>query len=259
MSQEILTFQVDGIFTIQMNRPEKHNAITQHMYRSMAQALRTADADDAVRVVVIRGMHNLFTSGNDIKDFQARAATGQGDGKTFATAEFFEGVLGLCKPLIAAVNGHAIGIGTTMLLHCDLVYAGKSAIFRLPFVNLGLCPEFGSSQLLSQLVGHRRAAETFMFGDAITADQALEMGIVNRVFDDRNLMDEVMAIAGTLAQKSPAALMATKKLMKGHNAEALNQVIQTESEMFFKLMLGPEAAEAFAAFTEKREPDFSKF
>lgn len=258
MTEEIITHQADGIFTIQMNRPEKKNAITQNMYRKMAEGLQTADRDNAVRVVVLRGTQDLFSSGNDIKDFQARSAN-RDDDKPFATADFFEGILGLRKPLVAAVQGYAIGIGTTMLLHCDLVYAGRGAIFSLPFVNLGLCPEFGSSLMLPRLVGQQRAAEMFLLGETFTADQARSAGIVNQVFPDEALMDEVMTIAGRLAKKSPAALMATKKLMKDHLTPALCKAIENDSKMFFDLMMGPEAAEAFAAFAEKRVPDFSKF
>lgn len=257
MTQEVITRQTDGIFTIQMNRPEKKNAITQDMYRQMAEGFRKADQDDNVRVVVLCGTPDLFSAGNDIKDFQARAAQKEKN-KAFATVEFFEGVLGLRKPLIAAVNGYAIGIGTTMLLHCDLVYAGKSATFSLPFVNLGLCPEFGSSMILPQLAGHQRAAELFLLGETFSADHAREVGIVNQVFDDASLMDEVTAIARRVAQKSPAALMATKKLMKNHKADDVRRAIQTDGEVFFELLTGPEAAEAFTAFAEKRTPDFSK-
>lgn len=257
MTQEILTHQSDGVLTIQMNRPEKKNALTQNMYRSIAEAINTADADDAVRVVVLRGTDNLFTSGNDIGDFQARS-TSKADNAPLATVTFFEAVLALRKPLIAAVQGYAIGIGTTMLLHCDLVYAAKSAFFSLPFVNLGLCPEFGSSFVLPKIAGHQRAAELFFLGERFTPEHARQVGIVNQIFDDDRLIDEAMAIAKQLAAKSPAALMATKKLMKTHTSQTIREAIKTDGEMFAKLMTGPEAREAFIAFVEKREPDFSK-
>lgn len=256
MNEEIITHLKDGIFTVQMNRPEKKNAITQNMYQKMAEALKTADQDNAVRVVVLCGTNDLFTSGNDITDFQARSAN-RNDVKSFATTGFFQGILGLRKPLIAAVQGYAIGIGTTMLLHCDLVYAGHSATFSLPFVNLGLCPEFGSSLILPRLAGHQRAAELFLLGETFTADHARSIGIVNQVFPDETLLDEVMAIAARLAQKPAVALMATKKLMKDNWAPDLLKAIETDGKMFFELMMGPEAAEAFAAFTENRKPDFS--
>ena len=257
MKEEIVTQQKDGIFTIQMNRPEKKNAITQNMYRKMAEGLKAADQDDTVHVVVLRGTETFFTSGNDIKDFQAHSAS-RNDDNPFTTTKFFEGILELRKPLVAAVQGYAIGIGTTMLLHCDLVYAARSASFSLPFVNLGLCPEFGSSLVLPRLAGHQRAAELFLLGDTFSADHAQSVGIVNQVFPDEALVDEVMSVAGRLAQKSPAALMATKKLMKDHLALSLRKAIEADGKMFFDLMRGPEAAEAFDAFVEKRVPDFCK-
>ena len=257
MAEEILTHEANGIFTIQMNRPEKKNAITQRMYAKMAEGLRTAGKDAAVRVVVLRGTPDGFTSGNDINDFKAHSAGGTDD-RPMATFQFFESILELHKPLIAAVQGHAIGIGTTMLLHCDLVYAGQNATFGLPFVNLGLCPEFGSSLLLPRLAGQQRAAELFMLGEPFTADQACSIGIVNQVLPDTDLVETVMAIAGRLTRKSPAALSATKKLIKAHTNKAVRNAIESESKTFLDLMTGPEAAEAFAAFAKKREPDFSK-
>ena len=256
MTEEIVTRLKDGVFTVQMNRPEKKNAITQNMYRKMGEALKTADRDSTIRVVVLCGTTDFFTSGNDIKDFQTRSAN-RNDVKSFATTDFFGGMLGLRKPLIAAVQGYAIGIGTTMLLHCDLVYAGQGATFSLPFVNLGLCPEFGSSLILPRLAGHQRASELFLLGETFTADHARSLGIVNRIFPDEALMDKVQAIADRLAQKPPIALMATKKLMKDTWSSDLLKAIETDGKMFFELMMGPEAAEAFAAFTENRKPDFS--
>jgi len=256
MTREILTQQANGVFTIQMNRPEKKNAITQNMYALMAEALKTADKDDSVRVVILCGTHNLFTAGNDLKDFQRRSS---GDSGPFKTALFFDAGLALRKPLIAAGQGYAIGIGTTMLLHCDLVYAGKSAIFSMPFVNLGLCPEFGSSFIIPNMAGHQRASELFLLGERFTPERAREVGIVNRVLDDEILMDEVMKIAESLARKSPAALMATKKLMKGHLARKIREALEADGEMFGALMAGPEAQEAFDAFANKRASDFSKF
>lgn len=255
---QVITRKADRVFTIQMNRPEKKNAITQKMYAMLAEGLRTADKDDDIRVVVLRGSGDQFTSGNDIRDFQSQSAGG-GDRGPVTTTAFFEAMLGLRKPLIAAVQGYAIGIGTTMLLHCDLVYAGNSAVFSLPFVNLGLCPEFGSSFILPDLAGQHRASELLLLGDRFSPEQARKVGIVNQVFDDAALMDNVMEIANRLARKSPSALMATKQLMKGHSKDAIRAAIQTDGEMFAELLSGPEAREAFAAFAEKREADFSKF
>lgn len=256
MIEEIVTRASDGICTIQMNRPEKKNAITQNMYRKMAEALQMADEDDAIRVVVLCGTQDLFTSGNDIRDFLAHSTNQKAD-RSFAADDFFKGILGLRKPLIAAVQGYAIGIGTTMLLHCDLVYASQSATFSLPFVNLGLCPEFGSSMMLPRLAGHQRAAELFLLSGPFTAEHARSIGLVNQIFPDETFMEDVMTIAGRLARKPPRALMETKKLMKDIWARDLQKAIETDGKMFFELMMGPEAAEAFAAFTENRKPDFS--
>lgn len=258
MTQEVLTQQANGVFTIQMNRPEKKNALTQNMYALMAQGLQTADKDDSVRVVMLCGTKNLFTAGNDIEDFQTQSSGGD-DSWSLTIASFFEGLLSLRKPLIAAVQGHAIGIGTTMLLHCDLVYAGKSTIFSMPFVDLGLCPEFGSSFILPNLAGHQRASELFLLGEKFGPEEAREVGIVSRVFNDDILMDEVMKIAERLTHKSPAALMATKKLMKRYWTQKIREAINADGEMFASLLASPEAREAFDAFTNKRAPDFSKF
>ncbi len=258
MTQEVLTHLSGGIFTIQMNRPEKKNAITRNMYNLLAEGLQTADKDDAARVVVLCGTGGVFSSGNDIGDFQVRARN-KADSPPPTTVDFFEAVLSLRKPLIAAVQGYAIGIGTTMLLHCDMVYAGKNAMFSLPFVNLGLCPEFGSSYVLPAMAGHHKAAELFLLGERFSPEEAQSVGIVNRIFDDDKLMDEVMAIAAKLAAKSPAALMATKQLMKANAARTVRHAIEEDGAMFAKLLSGAEAQEAFLAFAEKRAPDFSKF
>jgi enoyl-CoA hydratase/carnithine racemase len=258
MSEEILTRKADGIFTIQLNRPEKKNAITQNMYALMADGFRTADKDDSIRVVILRGTQNLFTSGNDIKDFQRRSSDAKDTGPP-STTSFFDAILTLRKPLIAAVQGYAIGIGTTMLLHCDLVYAAKSTVFSLPFVNLGLCPEFGSSFILPYLAGHQRASELLLMGERFSPEQAREVGIVNQVFDDAALMPRVMEIAQKLACKSPSALIATKRLLKSHTAQSIRDAIKADGDIFGALMKGPEAQEAFEAFANKRAPDFSKF
>lgn len=258
MTQEILAQQANGVFTIQMNRPEKKNALTQNMYALMTEGIQAADKDDSVRVVILCGTRNLFTAGNDITDFQTQSS-GDDDSGPLTIASFFEAVLSLRKPLIAAVQGYGIGIGTTMLLHCDLVYAGKSAIFGMPFVNLGLCPEFGSSFILPDLAGHQRASELLLLGERFGPEEAREVGIVSRVLGDDILMDEVMKIAENLARKSPAALMATKKLMKGHSAQKIREAVNAEGEMFASLLASPEAREAFDAFANKRAPDFSKF
>ena len=256
MTQEILIEKDGFVLTMQMNRAEKQNAISQNMYKVMGETLNAADKDPGVRVVVLRGTDTLFSSGNDIKDFQERAAKGGGPS---TTGIFFEGILNFRKPLIAAVQGYAIGIGTTMLLHFDMVYAGKSAVFQLSFVNLGLCPEFGSSYVLPMLAGYQKASELFFLGDKFSPEEAKEVGIVNKVFDDEVLMKEVAKIAGSLATKSPASLMATKKLVKDHWAEKIKSAIRADGEIFGKLMKGPEAQEAFQAFYEKRTPDFEQF
>jgi enoyl-CoA hydratase/carnithine racemase len=247
--------RVEGkVGVITLNRPEKKNALTLGMYRGMIEALQQAEADPAVRVVLITGSDDCFTAGNDLMDF-ANAKPGE----TSPAIIYLQTLAAAQKPVIAAVGGVAVGIGTTMLLHCDLAYAATSARFQLPFVNLGLCPEAGSSVLLPALMGHRRAAELLFFGEPFSAEVARELGIVNAVLSGSEVLSTAMAKALQLAEKPPAALQTTKALLKRGTAGSIADAMARETEKFAALLQGPEAREAMMAFMQRRKPDFSKF
>jgi len=254
MSENILTELSGGILRIEMHRPEKRNALTSAMYAAMADALDRAAREEAVRVVLIHGQPGVFTAGNDLTDFLN--GPGEPDRPVF---HFLRGIAAAPKPLIAAVSGNAVGVGTTMLLHCDLVYAGASARFQLPFVNLGLCPEAASSLLLPRLVGHQRAAELLLFGEPFDAARAREIGLVNAIHPEAELMDAARERAHKLATQPAAALRATKMLLKKAQAAMVTQAMQDEGVIFQQQLASPEAKEAFSAFLEKRKPDFSRF
>jgi enoyl-CoA hydratase/carnithine racemase len=245
----------DGVRTIVFDRPDKKNALTLDMYAATAAALRAADEDPAIRVVVLTGSGGTFTAGNDLADFQKNPPTST-DTPVFA---FLEELLRARKPLIAAVCGAAVGIGTTLLLHCDLVYAGRSAVFRMPFVDLGVCPEAGSSFLLPRILGQARAAELLLLGERFEADKALALGLVTAVTADDNLHELVAERAATLAKKPPGAVRLTKELLKRGHRAAVRQAMEDEGAEFLVRLRSPEAAEAFRAFFERRPPDFSAF
>ena len=254
MSDNVLTAVQDRILMIRLNRPEKKNALTFAMYTAMNEALAKADSDSGVRVVLITGAPDCFTAGNDLADFAAAKP-----GETSPAIRYLETLAATAKPVVAAVGGVAIGIGTTMLLHCDLVYAAEGARFQLPFVNLGLCPEAASSAILPALMGTPRAAELLLFGEFFDAQAARDLGIVNQVVADRELLATATARAQRLSEKPPAALRTTKMLLKSGQAEAVKQAMSREGRQFAALLEGPEAKEAMAAFMERRQPDFSRF
>ncbi len=250
----ILIERSGAVLRIEFNRPEKKNAITAAMYGALADALVAADADDAVRVVLIHGKPDVFTSGNDLSDFLANPPRGE-DGAPF---RFLRVISHFGKPVVAAVSGAAIGIGTTLLLHCDLVYAAVGTRFALPFVNLGLVPEAASSFLLPRLAGWPRAAELLLLGEPFSAEKAREVGLVNDVLAPEELLTAAMATAKKLAQKPPGALRLTKSLMKDGLIAQVEQAMSREGKIFAGRLDSPEAKEAFSAFLEKRKPDFSK-
>jgi enoyl-CoA hydratase/carnithine racemase len=254
MAEHIVLSIQDRVLTLRLDRPEKKNALTLGMYRGMIEALQQAEADPAVRVVLITGSDDCFTAGNDLMDF-ANAKPGE----TSPAIIYLQTLAAAQKPVIAAVGGVAVGIGTTMLLHCDLAYAATSARFQLPFVNLGLCPEAGSSVLLPALMGHRRAAELLLFGEPFSAEVAHELGIVNAVISGSEVLSTAMAKALQLAEKPPAALQTTKALLKRGTAGSIADAMARETEKFAALLQGPEAREAMMAFMQRRKPDFSKF
>ncbi len=250
---DVLTERQGAILRVQINRPDKKNALTRAMYDALATALREADADREVRVVLLHGAGDVFTAGNDLRDFldnPPRTADSP-------VLRFMAALSGAAKPVVAAVHGTAIGIGTTMLLHCDLVYATETARFHMPFVDLGLVPEFGSSALFPALAGHRRAAAHLLLGQPFDASTAADLGLINAVVAPERLMATAMAAAETLAAKPPTALRLTKRLMKSAAAATLEAAVREESRLFVERLASPEAREAFAAFLEKRKPDFS--
>lgn len=252
---QILTEKRDGILRIEFNRPDKKNAITLAMYRAMTDALTEAGKDAAVRVVLFHGKPDAFTSGNDLQDFLAKPP----GGKNAPGFRFLRAISSFPKPIVAAVSGLAVGIGTTMLLHCDLVYAAPGTRFSLPFVNLALCPEGGSSFLLPRLAGYQRAAELLFFGEPFTAETAREIGLVNAIVPPKELLDAALAAAAKLAQKPAASMRATKALMKESYASNTDYALASEGRAFTDRLSSPEAKEAFSAFLEKRKPDFGKF
>jgi enoyl-CoA hydratase/carnithine racemase len=245
----------DGILTVRINRPEKKNALTTAMYGALADALQRADREPAIRVTLLCGCQDCFTSGNDIADFITTPPTGPDS----PVLRFLNAITGAEKPVIAAVSGATVGIGVTLLLHCDLVYASETAIFQMPFVNLGLCPEAGSSLLLPQLMGHQRASELLLLGDAFSAAKAEQAGIVTAVTSPAELLPLAQAKARQLAAQPAAAVRLTKALLKRGNRQQLLETTQFELECFLQRLTSPEAQEALQAFMERRKPDFSKF
>ena len=225
------------------------------MYAQLGAALAAADADAQVRVVLLSGSADCFTAGNDVADF-LKAPREPGRSPAMA---LFDALPNMKKPVVAAVGGPAIGIGTTLLLHCDLVYAAPNARFQLPFVPLGIVPEFGSTLLLPRLAGYQRAAELLLLGQPFTAQKAHEVGIVTAVVPQENLFAEAEKAAATLASLPPESLRLTKRLMKARYAEALPAAIEEETRIFTERLSSGEAKEAMSAFLEKRKPDFSRF
>ena len=250
---DILTHTDAGVMTITFNRLDKKNSITSSMYAAMADAVAQAAADPAVRVVVFQGHESIFSAGNDIGDFLNQPPSTQ-ESPVF---RFLRGIATFEKPLLAAVAGPAVGIGTTMLFHCDLVYAGDNAAFSMPFVNLGLCPEAASSLLAPRMFGYHRAAEALLMGEPFFAEAAQEVGLVNRVVPPTEVNGYAQAQARKLAAKPLTSLIATKRLMKGGD-QAVLQKMDEEGQDFGRMLREPAAKEAFGAFMEKRKPDFSK-
>ena len=262
----IKTATFNGVATIEIARPEKKNALTVAMYQAMTEALAAAKADSAVRAVLITGQPGIFTSGNDIEDFMSRGAGGAGaeEGTSHEDHEspvfkFMRALIDCDKPVVAAVTGAAIGIGTTLLLHCDFVYVSDEARLAMPFVALGLVPEFASSLLVPQLMGHRKAAEKLLLGDPFTPEQAVECGIANAVLPASEVVNHARRIAERFNNLPPGAVREAKQLMRGPLHQQTLHTIRTEGEIFSRRLRSPEAMEAFQAFFQKRKPDFSKF
>jgi len=254
---DILTSKKDGIITIEFNRPDKKNSITAAMYQMMADALKDGEEDTGVRVILICGKPDIFTAGNDLEDFMNTSA--QGDFADRPVVHFMRQLSSASKPVIAAVAGAAIGIGTTLLLHCDMVYAADTAKFSMPFAPLGLCPEFASSMLLQQIVGFPRAAEKLLLGEPFSAREAYEMGLINKVLPASELLGYARTQAEKLTRLPASSLRRTKNLMKASQADKVKEKMMEENKYFGAMLMEPEAKEAFSAFFEKRKPDFTKF
>ena len=250
---DILSHTEAGVVTLTLHRPDRKNSLTRAMYTVLSDALDRAAGDPAVRVVVVQGSETVFSAGNDIAEFLDSPPTGT-DEPVF---RFMRTLAAFPKPLLAAVCGPAVGIGTTMLFHCDLVYAGDNAAFSLPFVNLGLCPEAGSSLLAPAMFGYHRAAEALLLGEPFMAEAAQEVGLINRVVPPSEASAIAASQARKLALKPLASLVETKRLLKLGTADAVAGRIQEEAEAFARMVSAPAAREAFAAFMEKRRPDFS--
>jgi enoyl-CoA hydratase/carnithine racemase len=251
----IKTATHNGVATIEIARPEKKNALTVEMYQAMADALDAAREDPLVRAVLITGQPGIFTSGNDLQDFMNRPRQGM-DSPVF---RFMRALLDCDKPVVAAVTGAAIGIGTTMLLHCDFVYVADDARLAMPFVSLGLVPEFASSFVVPALMGQRRAAEKLLLGDPFTAETAVECGIANAVLPAGEVAAHARRVAERFLALPPGAVREAKRLMRAPVRDAVLATVRSEGESFGERLTSPEAKAAFQAFFEKRRPDFSKF
>lgn len=244
-----------GVMEIRLQRPERKNALTHEMYSAMTAALAAADNTPAIRVVLITGTQDCFTAGNDMVDFLNNPPSGS----DAPVMRFLAQLVEMEKPIVAAVNGPAVGVGTTMLLHCDLVYVAHCAKLQMPFVNLGLCPEAASSYLLPVIMGHQRAAELLLLGEAIDGDTAVTLGIANAVFAEDEYLQAARAKAQQLALQPAASVRLTKRLLKSAGKDVLKAHMQHEGDLFFERLSSPEAREAMSAFMEKRKPDFSRF
>jgi enoyl-CoA hydratase/carnithine racemase len=251
---DILNHIDQGVMTLTFNRVDKKNSITASMYAALADALEQAKNDATVRVVVIQGHATIFSAGNDIADF-LNAPPADENASVF---RFLRNIAAFPKPIIAAAAGPAVGIGTTLLFHCDLVYAGDNAAFSMPFVNLGLCPEAASSYLVPNMFGYHRAAEALLLGEPFMAEAAMEVGLVNRVLPPTEVNDYAQAQARKLAAKPLSALVETKRLMKAPHMATIQSQMAQEGASFGRMLREPAAKEAFGAFMEKRKPDFSK-
>ncbi|AOY91791.1 enoyl-CoA hydratase [Cupriavidus sp. USMAA2-4] len=248
-----------GVLTIAFDRADKKNAITAAMYQAMADALREAEGDPAVRAILFCGKPEIFTAGNDLEDFAQRPPVDGADAAEAPVFQFLYQISHASKPLLAAVSGPAVGVGTTMLLHCDFVYASETARLSLPFAQLGLCPEAASSLLLPRLLGYQRAAEKLMLGEAFDAEEAYRIGLVTRVLPVGELEAFARKQAARLAALPASSLRETKRLMKGGDMAAVEARMAEEGAVFRRLLQSPEAKEAFAAFFERRKPDFTRF
>lgn len=257
MSDHVLSEKANGVLTLTLNRPEKKNALTRPMYKTLGDAIDAAEHDPEVRCVLLQAEGDMFTAGNDIADFASVNTAAASDANAAVRENPLLVALARAKtPLIAAVNGRAVGVGLTMLLHCDLVFVAEDALLTAPFVNLALVPEAASSLTLPARIGHARAFAVFVLGEAIDAQKAVAWGVANEVVPKSGLRARARAAAEAVAQRPPAAVAATKALMR--DPASLAARIKEEGAHFAAQLRSPEAKEAFAAFAEKRPPNFSR-
>ena len=245
----------DRVLTVTFDRPEKKNALTLAMYDALTARLTAAAEDPQIRVVLLRGAGGVFTAGNDLGDFMKNPPSSHDS----PVGRFLAMIVPYPKPIVAAVDGVAIGVGTTMLLHCDVAYAAVGTKFSMPFVPLGLCPEAGSSYLLPRIAGRARASELLLFGDRFGPETALELGLINKVLPTDELHAHAEARAKALAELPPAAVRITKQLIRDGLKDSTDAALRRESDLFFERLKSAEAAESMSAFFAKRKPDFSKF
>lgn len=251
----VLTHLEDRVLTVRFNRPDKKNALTGAMYTALADAFNGANSNPDVRVVLIAGQPECFCAGNDMVDFLNNPPQGQDS----PVVHFMRSLANIEKPVVAAASGIAVGVGVTLMLHCDLVYCGEQTKLNMPFTSLGICPEFASSYLLPRLMGHVRAAELLMLGEGFTAQKALEYGLVNAVLPNAEVEAVARSKALQMAALPPQAMRTTKMLLKKWGLPTINESVNFEAGYFMKMLLDPEAREAMTAFMQKRKPDFSRF
>ncbi|HWN76767.1 MAG TPA: enoyl-CoA hydratase [Bradyrhizobium sp.] len=251
---DIVTEQAGSILRVQLNRPTKRNAMTSAMYVALAGIFSEAANSENTRVVLWHGAGDSFSAGNDLEDFLKNPP----EPGNFPQARLMEALVNFDKPLVAAVHGAAIGGGTTMLTHCDFVYAGESTKFQMPFINLAVVPEFGSSYSVPARIGHLRAAELILLGGPFDARRAAELGLVTQVISDKDVLARATETAGKLAAKPPRALQASKRLMRQPFREQIKAAMKAENEEFSAQVRSEDAKEAFTAFLEKRKPDFAR-
>ena len=247
---------IDNVLRITIDRPEKKNALTSAMYDAMASAVEQGEANPEVRVMLLHGNGDSFTAGNDLEDFVANPWKGHA---VPPALRFIAAMAGAKKPLVAAIHGSAVGIGVTILLHCDLVYAANNAKLMMPFVNLGIVPEAGSTVLLPALLGHQRASELLLLGLPMSAQRAYELGLVNVVVAPEALLTTALSAAQMLAEKPAAAVRSTKALLKQAGAADLERAMREEVQVIAERLDSPETREALLAFLQKRKPDFKQF
>jgi enoyl-CoA hydratase/carnithine racemase len=257
MSEFILVDDAEGIRTIRFNRPDKKNALTRAMYTAAAEALESGDTDNSIRVFIIAGSENCFTAGNDIVDFMQNPPE-IGAKEMPPVEHFMTALLNATKPVVAAVDGLAIGIGVTMLLHCDIAYASERSTFKTPFVDLALAPEYGSSQVMPRIFGRAVASELLLLGNVWNPDRALTVGLLTGVTNWESLEETARIAARTLAAKAPAAMRASKALITRPEDKLVDR-IKVEGKLFAELLKSEEFTEAATAFMERRKPDFAKF